>query len=287
MNVELIVGSHSLTLKVVAHDGLGLAPLHRLVERGPMQHGQTDVGYRLDPRVFSLVALLEGTDRQDLYTKRSSLQTFLSPGAALSLLFTLDDGSKRQIDCKALDAPLPHDARTAYAAQLVALRFVAADPTLYDPVGRMVAFALAGGGSGTAVPLAVPFTVGASTMDQVVPIQYTGNVLALPWRIRIGGPITSPVIRNLSTGEKLDFTAYTIGNSDYYDIDCRYGYKTVTDKAGANKIAELSTDSDLATFHLAPHPEADEGRNDIMVTGTAVDGDTEIYLNYYPRWLGI
>ena len=99
--------------------------------------------------------------------------------------------------------------------------------------------------------------------------------------------MTDAVIENLSTGEKLDFSGYTIGAGHYYDVDCRYGYKTVTNDLGENKIAELSDDSDLATFHLGAHPEVDEGRNSLRVTGTDVNEDTEIYVNYYERYLGI
>jgi len=206
---------------------------------------------------------------------------------SLKLLFTLNDGSERQIDCDVIDAPLPHDARKEWAANVTAVRFRAPDPTLYDPTGKTVTFGLTGGGTGTQVPLEVPLEVGASALDQTVPITYAGNFRSLPWRIRILGPITDPVITNLMTDEKLDFTGMTIGDADFYDIDCRYGQKTVEDASGTNKIADLTDDSDLATFHLAAHPEADGGQNDINVTGSSVDGDTEIYFNYYERYLGI
>jgi len=287
MKVEILVASYSLELTVLAHDNLGLAPLRYFLQRGPMQHGATDAGYRLDPRVFSLVAVLRGSGRSDLYAKRHALQTYLSPGGSTALLFTLDNGDKRQINCRAIDVPLPHDARQEYDAQVIALRFVAPEPTFYDPTGATAVFGLSGGGTGTPVPLLIPWTVGASTLDQEKSIQYAGNFMALPWRIRFAGPIASPKIENQSTNEKLDFTGYAIGAGHYYDIDCRYGYKAVVDDLGNNKISELSSDSDLATFHLGPHPEIDEGRNSLRVTGTSVNEDTEVYVYYYNRYLGI
>ena len=35
-------------------DGIGMAPVRRLTQKGPMQDGVTDLGYRLDPRHVTL-----------------------------------------------------------------------------------------------------------------------------------------------------------------------------------------------------------------------------------------
>ena len=32
----------------------GMAPLHRITQRGPFQNGDTDVDFRLDPRIINL-----------------------------------------------------------------------------------------------------------------------------------------------------------------------------------------------------------------------------------------
>jgi hypothetical protein len=80
------------------------------------------------------------------------------------------------------------------------------------------------------------------------------------------GPITSPVITNAITGDKLDFTGTTIVGGASYTIDCRYGQKTVVDSAGANQISKLTSDSDLSTFCLLPDPDAPGGANTLSAS---------------------
>jgi hypothetical protein len=49
---------------------------------------------------------------------------------------------------------------------------------------------------------------------------------------------------------KLDFAGTTIAAGDWYEIDLRYGVKTIKDSNGVNKISALSANSNLATFRL-------------------------------------
>jgi hypothetical protein len=119
--------------------------------------------------------------------------------------------------------------------------------------------------------------VGAQT------IAYAGTFPEYPI-ITVEGPITDPVITNETTGEVLDFTGITIAAGTVYTIDLRYGYKTVVNQAGTNKIADLTAASDLATWHLEIAPIASGGNNIITASGTATTGDTVITLTYYKRY---
>jgi hypothetical protein len=116
-------------------------------------------------------------------------------------------------------------------------------------------------------------------------IAYRGDWKEYPV-IRVRGPISDPVIANAATGETLDFTGFTIGSTDYYDIDTRYGRKTVVNSGGDNKIAQLSADSDLDTFHLAADPETAGGVNVLTLAGTATSGSTLLTISYYNRYTG-
>jgi hypothetical protein len=100
--------------------------------------------------------------------------------------------------------------------------------------------------------------------------------------ITIVGPINNPVITNLTTGEALDFTGATISAGDYYQIDTRYGYKTITNNAGSSVINKLTDASDLASFHLPP------GNNAIQVsfTGGTTSAST-VSMSYFNRYLGL
>lgn len=149
-----------------------------------------------------------------------------------------------------------------------------------------VPFALGGGSGGFNVPLTIPMSVGASTLNVTSVIDYGGTWRSSPV-IVMTGPITNPVILNTTTNEKLDFTGTVLGSGTTYTIDTRYGYKTVVDQTGANKIADLTNTSDLATFHLAADPEATDGLNSIQVTGTGVTSATSVFVQYYERFVGV
>lgn len=80
--------------------GLGGAPVRRLTSRGPAQHGDTDVGYRLQPRVFTLeLGFVASTDAV-LDGYRDALMAVFRPSTTpLILRLTRDDGEIRHLDC--------------------------------------------------------------------------------------------------------------------------------------------------------------------------------------------
>lgn len=116
-------------------------------------------------------------------------------------------------------------------------------------------------------------------------VNYAGDWPEYPI-VRINGPISDPIVTNTSTGETLDFTGHSIGSADYYEIDTRGGYKTVRNSGGDIKIGDLSEDSDLETFHLAPDQEATGGVNVLVFSGTAIGTATNVVVTYYNRYTG-
>ncbi len=204
----------------------------------------------------------------------------------MSLRWDFDDGSSRQIDCHFYDKmPMGIPDRHGYY-QMIDVILRAANPLFYDPTMQAATFGLGGGANTFVVPTPVPTDVGASTIDQTRSIVYPGSFQENPV-VLITGPITDCVVHNSNTNEKLDFTGYTIAAGVTMTVDTRYGYKTVTDSNAVNQIANLTDDSNLATFHLAADPDVGGGANSIRVTGSAVTAATEIYLQYYNRYVGI
>ena len=115
-------------------------------------------------------------------------------------------------------------------------------------------------------------------------LTYTGTWLEYP-TLTLNGPLINPTIRNLTTEEKITLNITLIAGESI-EIDLRYGVKTVTKNDGTNQIGTLSDDSDLATFHLAPDPEAAGGINSMLLNGTA--GDTgSLVIEWYPRYIGL
>jgi len=266
----------------VAQDGLGMPNVRRQTEQGPMQHGETDVGFRLEARMFRLFFDVPGADAGDVYDRRTSLLELFAPSDdPIVLRWVLPNGDTREIEAHARGGlAFPTSQRRGYVERaMVTLR--APDPRFYDPTGESEVFSLPAGGGSLTVPTPVPMPVGASTLDQTETISYAGNWEEYPWRIRIEGPITNPKVENLTTDEELEFASYAITTGQYIDIDCRHGYKTVVREDDSNIIAELSDDSDLGTFHLKT------GNNDIRVTGTGAGATTQVLVQYYNRYIGI
>jgi hypothetical protein len=280
---SLVDGTYSHYL---GDNGWGAAPTHRLTARGPQQHGESDYGFRLDPRVGSVVLGIPGSSLEDLFSRRGGLIALFGPANSLALRWTIGSLVK-QIDVKRVGGLSLASANKSGFYQRAAVDLRAADPSFYDPDSQLQEFGLGSGANEFEVPMPVPHHVGASTLDETVGINYPGSWHSFPF-IRITGPITNPVITNESTGEVLDFTGTTIVVGDYYDIDCAYDAKTVIDDSGVNKIADLTDDSDLATFHISCDCEAvPGGANSISVTGSATTTATKVTMTYFNRYEGL
>ena len=203
----------------LADDGWGAAQLHRLSTHGPQQHGDTDEGFRLNPRIASLILSVNGSSWSDMLTKRATLLNIFSPIDELTIKW--DDTSKQIDGYFAGSMEMSSTDRAGYV-QNIAVTLKCPDPSFYNPTINTVIFGIGGGGTGMQVPMDVPHSVGASSIDESTSITYAGNWYSYP-TIRITGPITDACITNAATGEKLDFDGVTIAAGDYYDIDTRYG----------------------------------------------------------------
>jgi hypothetical protein len=268
-------------------DGIAAAPVTRITERGPMQHGESDLGFRLQPRKIALALMGRGGDDAAWFARRNTLMSiFRSSDSPVKLKITNGD-TVRQIDCYLNGTmEMTPEVGTAPGWQRVGIELYAPDPTWYNPAGESVAFALGGGGL-LAIPLAVPMQVGASSIDQSIVVQYQGTWDAYPI-ITAVGPITSLLIQNNTLGDKLDFSGVTINAGDSYVIDCRYGYKTVTRTSdGANRIQDLTADSNLATFRVGAHPDVSGGTNSIRVQASGLTAASVVYLQYNTRYVGV
>lgn len=267
---------------LVEFDGLGLPPVRRLSQRGPLQNGETDVGFRLDPRTIRMVVLGAAVDDPAILALRTEMLGMLKPGDdAISLRWNVN-GYDRQIDTHYAGSLTLPSSDWRYQHHRMAFELRAPDPTFYDPSGTTVGFAQTGGGTGMPMPVLFPMTLGASNLEVTQAITLSG---ANAWdtfpTIYVTGPVQSLVITNSRTGDKLDFTGYTIGAGSTFTIDLRYGYKTVVDNLGANQISRLTADSDLATWRLLA------GDNSISVTGLSITSATQILFQFQQRYIGV
>jgi hypothetical protein len=279
---QIVDISDLVSYGVVEFDGFGMPIVRRLVQRGPLQNGDTDVGYRLDPRVVRLLVLAYAGDDAAIIAARAALIGLLKPGSDVISIRWTYDGVSKQIDTHyAGGLTLPStDWKLQHHRMGFELR--ASDPTWYDPESTIVGIAQTGGGTGMPIPFVFDMTLGASDLDvtQAIDLIHANSWNTYP-TITVTGPVTNLVITNGETADKIAFTGFTIGAGVTYKIDLRYGYKTVTDHLAANQISKLSNDSDLATWRLVA------GENSIRVVGTSITSATLISFQFNERFIGV
>ena len=275
--------------------GQGMPAITYITQRGPFQHGETVLDYRLEPRRIAYVHRRQGCDRAAYWDIRADIINYLRPNRQTTNTFSagrlrkiLPSGAKRDIDVFIESGP-GYGARdtgqwdeTAITETLV---FYAPDPIFYDPDTERQSMEI-DLCSDLIFPFTFPFIFCGSGVNQTDTISYSGTWLSYPV-ITIRGPASGAIIRNITTNEKIEFTT-DIPAGRTITINCAYGAKTVLDDTGANWIGALSTDSDLATFHIAPDPEAPLGVNSI--NAQARDGDvstTQFTVSFVTRYIGI
>ncbi len=276
----------------VGDSGLGMPPVRRIEERGPQQHGATDLGFRLDVREFSIVFGFPSTGGLIYWQKRREILDIFKPSDD-PLLITLQsfdtEDFKRAIEFHylsdlELSTEQSADIDEAGTWDLVAVRLRAPEAVWFDPTQKISTIETIDV-SGMNIDTEVPTFLGGTLLAGSVDIDYQGSWSEYPV-IVITGQITDPIITNTITGEVLDFTGYTVPAGDELRIDLRYGVKTVVDLAGNNKIGELSADSDLATWHLQ-HARAGVQTNTIQATGTGTDANAQVAIQYHERYIGV
>lgn len=282
---------------------LGIAPTRRLWQRYPGQNGRTNLGGLTEPRFIDLAWRLAAHDLERFWALRETLQTIfrLRQSEPVQLIFDFPGGVRRAVDVY-LDGELLFADRK-HTTTRVSGTFVADDPRLYHPTQHVVIFDLLDSSGGVPIPFVVPIPIGQDALNTIQTITYAGNsrLAAAEYPVIIlNGPITGPVIENLTTGERIELTAndgLEIEEGDYVTIDLAGGTrrdaKTIRNQDGDSVSEYLTTNSDLATWHLAYAGEllADgtysDGDNEIRVIGTGVNLTTNAELRYYDRYEGV
>jgi hypothetical protein len=254
-----------LLIRYLGDQGFGLAPLRRITTRGPLQDGDSDIDFRLEPRVLQLPLMVVNASatapKYQHYEIREKLLSIFRPGDNAFITVTRSDGvttKTRQINVRVLGGmSFDVDPDNFHVRTVVQLR--ADDPTWYDPI-NIDTFYTNANLNGTQV-----FT-------------NLGNWDIFPL-ITIERTITNPVITNVTTGQVISITAAI--TSGFYLIDLSYGKKTVVDNLGVNRISTVSAASNLATWSIVP------GNNTIAITGTVGDTNARALFAYYNRFTGI
>ncbi len=290
---------------MLTETGLGMPPIEYFTQTGPLQHGNTIVDYRLRPRVIQMMVRENGCSREDYWAIRSNLINMIRPNRQTLGSFSLGKLRKYLPGNAVRDIDVTIEEGPAFVARELGswdeysysetIRFIAPDPTFYDPsqVLEVISLPLADEVENLQFPF--DFEIGVNPESLVFGfatlstggqnITYNGTWKAYP-TITIVGPMGGAYILNNTTGDSIKLN-YEIVAGETVAIGLSPGSKSVTSSISGDMIGALDVTSDLATFHLAPDPEAPGGVNVIYVSGTNMAVATSLTFCYYTRYIGI
>jgi len=300
MKLEFIRGTHTwqfnvenggysgITLFVTGALNWGIAPVTRITQRGPFQEGDSDIDYRLNPRVINLPIVIPGSSYEQFASNRENLIQMFKPGNdTATLRQTLNEGDpfneiKRSIDVKVAGATMDSTSNEFNVRAVIQLR--ADDPTWYNSTQNAQEITYTQFGTPTPYPKPYPVPYGSGAVNNFITITYTGTVMSSPI-LQCVGPLTDLVIAD-GAGRLIALTE-TVPAGDTWTIDLRYGYKTIFDQNGVSKFYALSIYSDLINWGLYPDPTFDAGINPISVSATGTTSASHVYIYWYDRYVGI
>lgn len=275
-----------LTMNYLGDQGFGLAPMHRITQRGPLQQGDSDIDFRLDPRIMQIPLMVDAMTIAQHYAVRAALLAAFAPSNVVGTLTVTTGATVRAIDCVVLGGlTMDVDAKQGYAVRTI-VQLRADDPTWYDPAVQVLTLTPGIAGTAFTVPTLVPLTLGTASINSTSTLTYTGTWLSYPI-ITAVGPITSLAITSNSTGDVISLGSVAIPGGTTYIIDLRYGFKTVKTATGVNKIGDVTAGSNLATFAIVPAPTVPGGVNSITVSSSASSTTAEVSVAYFTRYVGI
>jgi len=152
----------------------GLSPLHRITQRGPFQDGDSDIDFRLDPRVFSLPIVVPASTIEEHLDRRNLLLQVFKPGNDIASFRLNWDNKERSIDVKIVGGlAMDTDSKDYTIRTVVQLR--ASDPTWYDTSGATEVISAQIFGTPTPYPKPYPVPYGADVIDKITTINYDGS----------------------------------------------------------------------------------------------------------------
>jgi hypothetical protein len=265
----------------------GMAPSHRITQRGPFQQGDSDIDFRLDPRIMSLPIVVPTSSIDEHFTYRNKLLDIFKPGNDKSVVGVFyNDGVteiRRFIDVKILSSlTMDTDSKDFNIRGVIQLR--ADDPTWYDAFGYEAT--LTSPILGTPTPYPKPYEVpyGSAGIGGITDVLYEGTWICYPVLTGVG-PLTDLTMTD-GLGHVISFDT-PIPAGTYVSIDLKFGVKTVTDQDGVNRFDWLDINSDLTNWALYPSPFVVGGINTISVSATGTDGDSSVSINWIPRYIGV
>jgi len=286
-NTSSFNASMDYPVYLVGTVNFGMAPVTRITQRGPFQNGDTDVDFRINPRVMNIPIVVPASSYPEMMQKRSDLMKVFKPGNdVVTFRMTWNDGvngfQERSIDGRVVGGLQFDTNSTEYTIRTV-VQMRCADPTWYDETSSYYVLTSATWGDPTPIPRLYPVTYGTNqnSGNKITTFTYEGSWNAYPvlvlngdlnaivitdtlgHEIRIDGAISYPNVWTITLGDNI----------------------TVVDQNGVNKFEYLNINSDLVRWAIyAASGTVPDGVNTISVSAS---GTGSITMDFFPRYVGV
>jgi len=302
MLVQYFNGSSNIIFNTINNDGVaigytvyltgtvnwGMAPSTRITQRGPFQDGDTDIDFRLNPRVFSLPIVIEANSIDEHMNARNMLMKIFKPSnnQAANLQVRWDNETERRnIYVKVVGGlTMDTDARDFNVRTVIQMR--ADDPSWFEDITneqQLSATVL-----GTPTPYSKPYPVpyGSSGVNNINYTYYEGTWITRPILI-CDGPLTNLTLTD-TKGHIIRF-AETIPDGSRVVIDLKTGNPLVTLNDGLNGFYMLAIESDLMNWAIYPSPDDEDGQglNVISISATGSTSASMVTMTYFNRYIGV
>lgn len=256
-------------------DGAGLAPVRRILQGSPLQHGATDKGYRLEPRKMILHLYISAASETALNASLDQVAHIFSPSSApLKLKATRLDGEIRQIDCYT-DGTLDFAQSQQVGSGIpIVVPLLAPDPSWYNPSQNVQT---------------VFYTAGSAVVN--------ASATGLTWEdwplITLTGPVTNPVLLHQQSGQAVTFTA-AIPAGETFGLDFRPGYKRIyriSDLANRMNYVSAASIGAMNTIRVYSAKQLKQfgnyTTNSFQVSGTGTTGSSTMTVYWYKRYIAL
>lgn len=288
----------------------GMPDLEFQTQRGPYQHGETLLDYRLKPLIIQLVIREDRCDRQAYWDARAEMLNHFRPNRHPYRRFqqgvfhvVQPDGIHRALRCIVSEGPkfVARDPEKWDEWGFTeTVRFIAHDPIWFDPTVHYLRYFDTVNLGQWVLPFTFRNTQYAPSEPTLIfglygnqiqggTIHYDGTWSSYPI-LRLTGPVKNPIITNTGTGEYIQIAVELFDSSDKIMIDTSFGYKKVywENNPSGNLIGYVVPGSSLATFAIQPDPQTPGGDNTILLSGENIEQlHTNLEIWYYSRFIGI
>lgn len=228
VNTVGVLDSHPMLGTVVELlEGLLDHPEFRVNNRvRPGRHGSRRGRLKLGAKGFTMSGIIFGAGRVDLETRKADLQALLVPSDEPEVFgYEHPTQGLQQVTAR-IEQPLVWGDPFELGATgpLVGCRwqvgFTAHDPRRYAQALQSATSSAVATGGGFSAPMTAPLAVTGSGTGSTATIAAGGN-FERPATIRIYGPVTNPIVEDVSAGSGLNiaFDGLTIASGDYVEVD--------------------------------------------------------------------